>query len=523
MKKRISAAIALCLALVMVLAACGNDAAPSNASTPTPASASSSGSSSGDAAAADSVDTGALDFVTVQWYLPPPSADMSNQASVMAVANEIFREKINAELEFIFLDWGVYEDKMRTMSAGGEPWDVCMTASWLYNVNQNASTGAFHPLNDLLNQYGQNILKSVESSYWPAVTFGGEKYAIINNMAYATLRGAGVSREMADKYGLTLTATKEHTLRELEPFLQQIKDNEPTMTPLCVVDIAYPMCTDNTFDFLTNPICYDLTDGKVKTAFETAQRRDDYHVLADFYAKGFIAKDAALISDYTIESQSGKYGVFFDGGSVTEDGSKISVSYGFDCVNILAGVQGVIGTGTIQSALSAIGRNSKNPERTMMLIDMMFEDAFLFNTLCYGLEGQDYSVITGDTRSFSDDLFVEMSAETKWVIWHPWIGDLFLQWPSALNTAEALAKFRYDNEFGKVSPIIGFVVDMDPIMTELAQISAIGDEASAILNTGTLGSAEAVDAYIAETLARMEAVGLSTAVAEIERQIAAWR
>ena len=105
--------------------------------------------------------------------------------------------------------------------------------------------------------------------------------------------------------------------------------------------------------------------------------------------------------------------------------------------------------------------------------------------MCYGLEGQDYKVISGagtdnpTVEAFSGD-------EQKWGIWHCWIGELpYNQWPSNWNDENTLEVYRKGNEEGKVSPILGFIFDPEPIKTEVGQIDAIMSEVLPILQTGS--------------------------------------
>lgn len=56
-----------------------------------------------------------------------------------------------------------------------------------------------------------------------------------------------------------------------------------------------------------------------------------------------------------------------------------------------------------------------------MLVNLMFGDKKFFNTVCYGIEGQDYKVVSGVG---TDNPTVEANSPNTWAIWHPWIGPL---------------------------------------------------------------------------------------------------
>lgn len=458
-----------------------------------------------------------LNFVKLSWYLPPPNGDLSNKNSVMAEVNKILKEKINTELDFEFLDWNSYQDKMNLMSASGEHWDLAMSTSWIFNITSNVNKGVIQPLDDLLNKYGQNILKLVPEKYWPAVTYNGKRYAIIDYGPYQSLNGATVQKDLADKYKLDVKKIK--TLKDIEPFLAEIKKNEDGIIPFEACATDFPMNVQSIYDKLNQWLLFDTTDGQIKSQLDASYFVESYKTLGSFYKSGYIAKDASLKKDYAAEAKSKKYAVMVCAGTVTDDSSKDTSVLGFPCTDINLGLANVIGTGTVQNTATAIGKNSKNPVRAMMLVDLMHSDKKLFNTMCYGLEGQDYKVVSG---AGTDNPTVQSSDPMKWVIWHSWIGDLVHnQWPSNFNDAKALASFKAINDStGKVSPILGFTFNPETVKTEVGQIDAIYNQATPILNTG---SAPDVEKYIAETKAKMEQAGLSKVITEVKKQLAAWK
>jgi putative aldouronate transport system substrate-binding protein len=457
-----------------------------------------------------------LDFVELTWYLPPPITPQKNHDNVMAEVNKQLKEKINAKLTIHFVDWGTFEEKMRLMSASGEPYDLVFTNNGTNKLPNNVAKGAFLPLDDLLEKYGQHILQRIEPQYWPAVSFKGQKYSIAHEMTYAQTFSFSYSKELVDKYQFDYK--NAHTLKDIEPFLETIKNNEPGITPLLAIGYSTPglMSLDDEVDNLNSFAYYDLKDDKIKSSFDNESWKDKLRTLSDFYKKGYIAKDAATKTDVNLEGKSGKYAVMPSPGSYSEDGSKATSVYGFPAYESLYG-QYVISTGSVQSVGTSISTTSKNPERAMMLLDLIYADKNFFNLLCYGIEGQDYTVVSG---AGTDNPTVQTNAENTWAIWHPWIGPLFDQWPSNWNSAEALAKMQADNESSKVSPLLGFNFDPEPVKNEVSQVQVIMDEITPIINTGT---APDVDKFLAETKARAERAGLATILAEIERQYQAWK
>ncbi|GBG11191.1 hypothetical protein PAT3040_05980 [Paenibacillus agaridevorans] len=457
-----------------------------------------------------------LEFVELTWYMPPPITPQKNQDNVMAEVNRRLKEKINASLTFQFVDWGSFDEKMRLMSASGEPYDLVFTTNWSNKLANNVSKGAFVPLNDLLEQYGQHILQRIEPRYWPAVSFSGEKYAIAHEMTYAQTFSFSYSKELVDKYNFDYK--NAHTLKDIEPFLQTIKENEPGITPLLAIGTSTPglITLDDNKDYLNSFAYYDLDDGQIKSSFDNEDAREVYRTLSDFYKKGYIAKDAATKTDRTLEGKSGKYAVMPSPGAYSEDGSKATSLYGFPAYESLY-ARSIISTASVQSTGTAISKTSKNPERAMMLLDLIYADKSFFNLLAYGLEGDDYTVVSGQG---TDNPTVQTNAEATWAVWHPWIGPLFDQWPSNWNSAEALETMKADNESSTVSLLLGFNFDPEPVKQEVSQVQAIIDEIIPILDTGTSPDP---DKLLDEAQARAENAGLDKIMDEIYKQYDTWK
>jgi len=497
--------------IAMVLAGCSKSEGGNTAS----GSASPAQSS---AAAEDSQprDKQPLDFVELTWYMPPPTSPEKNMDNVMAEVNKYLKEKINASLTIKFIDWGSFDEKMKVMSAAGDPYDLVLTTNWINKLPLNVAKGAFVPLDDLLEQYGPHLLEKIEDKYWPAVTFQGKRFAIPNPTTYASTASFSYKKDLVDKYNFDYK--NAHTLKDLEPFLEAVKKGEPGITPLLAMNLATPGMTDLNVqrDSITNFIQYDLKSGEFLTMFDDPLGKELVKTLSDFYKKGYIAKDAATKKDWTLEGKSGKYAVMPSPGAYTEDGSKATSVYGFPCYESLY-AKNIVSTGSVQSTGTAISKTSKHPERAMMLLDLIYSDKKFFNLLAYGIEGQDYKVVSGHG---TDNPTVETNKEVTWAIWHPWIGSLFDQWPSNWNSQEALDKMKRDNDESTISPLLGFNFDPEPVKQEVSQVQAIVDEITPVLWTGT---ASDTDKYLQDAKDRAVKAGLDKVVAEVKKQYEAWK
>lgn len=87
-----------------------------------------------------------------------PGTPQKDVALVEAEINKKMEPKIGATLKINAIDWGQWDNKLNLMISSGEKSDIIFTAAW-QNYTVNVAKGAFLPLNDLLDQYGQDIKK----------------------------------------------------------------------------------------------------------------------------------------------------------------------------------------------------------------------------------------------------------------------------------------------------------------------------------------------------------------------------
>jgi putative aldouronate transport system substrate-binding protein len=459
----------------------------------------------------------AKDFVTVSWYMRKPIDTMKDQELVEAEANKIIKEKINANLEFTFIDTASWEDKMKMMSAAGEEYDIVFTTSWTNRLDMNVQRGAFKALDELLDEYGQSIKNGVDPRAWKAATYSGKIMAIPAQAPFSQPKAFVFKKDLVEKYNFDYKSVS--SLEDLEPYLETIKKNEPNMVPLLATAKNAPAGYLN-FDEIgiSKGIAFNEKTGRIELSLEIPETVSRYKTINEYYKKGYIAKDASTKTDTTAEGKSGKYAVMIDMGGFTEDGSKSTSSYGFPCVEALYGYP-MIFTGSMVSAATAISNTSKNPERAMMLLDLVWSDKTLLNTLAYGIEGKNYTVTAGKGTD-SPTVVAASGAEQTWAVWHNWMGPLWDQWDSNWNTTAALEKMRDDNEKAKTSAILGFLFDNEPVKSEIAQISAVYAETELVLNTGV---ASDFDKYVAETIQKLKDAGIDKVMAEAERQCEAWK
>lgn len=461
-----------------------------------------------------------LEPVTLTWYAIGNGPDPDHE-KVMAEVNKILQEKLNVTLEWTIFDWGSYEDKMRVKIASGEEFDMCYTsAGWVVKYAENVAKGAFLPLTDLLPEYAPEYYKGIDQKYWDVTKINGDIYGAINYQTLVEQRGLVFQKDLLDKYGFDCTKVK--TPKDLEPFLEQIRDNEPGITPVDFhKSYEWPMefmsgaqDVSGYVDFLYEPLItvpFGMEDYKIGDALKVSDvARKAFEQTHEWYKAGFIKKDAASVQDTTADVKAGKYAVWacpYKPGVEAENQSL----YDFPVVTIPV-TEPTVRTRSVLSGMTAISRTSKNPERCMMVLEELWKNKDLYNLMAFGIEGVHYNKVSDNS--------IEQIADSGYAPGISW--ELVNQFNAYYlpgqeeGTWEATME---NNEAAVSSPIAGFSFDVEPVKTIIANINSVYEEMYYGLYTGMLDLETAIPQY-EEKLKTADPNGELTK--EAQKQLDAW-
>jgi len=506
------------LALVLIVSGCGNG---NNNGGTTPPPGEPPSNSTNEPAPGDSTDASKLEPVELAWYVM--GTQQKDIEEVEAAVNDYLKDKINATLKIKFIEWSSFDQKLNAMTATGENFDLVFTASFVNNYVTNAGKGAFMPLNDLVEQYGPHIKEKFNQYLGPA-SIDGTLYAIPYNIsAMAQQRGINVSKELADKYGFDPNGIKQ--LSDFEPLYEQIVQNEPGIIPLGMDNSqrSYQAMYTLPFQFIDNKLTGAVRNGDdtftVVNQYATPEFKAYVDKMRDWSKRGFINKDAVSLKDSDTPLKAGKFAGIVDNKAPGWDVS-FKTNYGFDIYQV-ATTEPEITTSGIFISMTAISKTSKNPERAMMLIDLVNSDPHLLNLLSYGIEGKHYEVVD----DANDIKIVKrpdgITAETNgydlsgggWVFGDPWM--LYDYSPDRVEQVAAQKAFV---ENAKQSPLVGFVFNPEPVKTQVASVTAIFDQYMPELGSGT-----STEAKLDEFLDKLNKSGADAIIKEMQAQLDAWK
>ena len=460
------------------------------------------------------------DMPIIHWYMIKPIDTMEHQEEIEALANEKFEKEVGVKVKFHFLDNAAWKDKMNVMINSGEEFDICFTSSWTNKFIDNVRKDAFVPLDEkMLEKYAPDILAKSDERVWSAVKIDGKIYAIPSQAPMSSSISMVFKKDLVEKYNFDYKSVKK--LSDLEPYLMQIKENEPGVTPMLQTaggEIATYTDSNYTDDQIEG-LNFSESEQKYVNEMKMPSNIEKWKTLSDFYKKGYIPADAGTRTEYLSDAKTGKYAVLKSTGAYTEDGEKSTSYYGFPCVETYMG-NTAIANGVVTSSMSAISATSKHPEEALQVLNPVWKDPDLSNLLAYGIEGVDYVIDEERSTPEMKSVIPNSGKDQKWGIWHNYLGPLWDQWDSTWNRRESLEQMQADNDKAVVSSTLGFYFDPTPVKAECAAVSSTVKEYTANLNVGCVAD---VDAYLEEAYAKLEQNGIEKIIEEANRQYNEWK
>lgn len=444
-------------------------------------------------------------LVTISWYLPGEVP--SNFDSVMAKANELLEQKINVHLDLQLLNFGEYDTVMNTMMSSAEEFDLCWTASWANDYFGNSNKGAFVPLDDMIDARPE-LKNIVNEEYWELLKVNGKIYGIPNFQIAYDQPGMRFNKALVDKYDIDINSINSY--EDITNTLQLIKDNEPEVA---VATNMYEWFKDPALLNVGPMIFIDTNNWKVIEYTDTPDMKAYYEASREWNKKGFFPADIATNTEFAPYYESGNYFMGYERMTPSTESAWANSYPGQEIVTRPTGDK-VIDVGSVTSTVTAISATSPNPERAMDFLEVISTDKEIRDVIVYGLEDQDYTRVAGTENTIEtiEDGYA-VTGVTDWLMGNTFLGFSRKGQPDNLNEL-----IQEENKQGKPGPLVGFSFNQEPVDTEYMNVNAVKDEYEQIFKSGL----EDFDKVLPEFKAKMEAAGIETVIAEIQKQLDEW-
>lgn len=436
--------------------------------------------------------------------------------------SEYLKSKINCEIEFSYLGINDQSSKYNMWLSSGEPMDIMYTVFTDYTSMINA--GSFLEMDDLLEEYGQDILKKNEElGFAESGKYNGVQYGLPTIPASPGNGGSLLIRQ--DVYdSLDLSNIKEEdyiSYEELDDIFSQIKEKYPEYIPLgicgAVADSFYFYLKNYDDLGVSGGSCGVLMDPINDTTIENLFATDEYYEyltwMRKWYEDGYIMKDAATNTDTPeILLKAGR----------TASGITMSTPGMCEATSFRTGIEfkelelcpPYATTRVYTGVMFFIPQTCEKPERAMAFLNLLFSDKTLINLLLNGEEGVDYEFKEGS------DVVVELKPDRKYTAEVGAWGDQGMAYIQAPQTEEILsAREEYTKKAVENTSLAnGYQFDMTSVSMQQAAVSNVINQYLAQLEYGTVD----LDKVYPEFLKALEDAGINDIIEENQKQLNEW-
>lgn len=475
----------------------------------------------------------AQDVPTLDYYFVAFAYSPEDMAEVEAAANAILVPEIGAQVRLHPLSFTDAPTKGTLILNSGDPCDV-MSFSQFIPFAPAVATGGLMDIGDLLQEYAPTVLSNFPEEAWNAVRQNGATYG-------APVFQGGVSRaafwvrgDLTDKYNFDWQNATN--IEDWEPFFDAVLEGEGgNVIPLISSDPYWgrqwwPQYYgyDPISDSIGAPgsrgmvgVKLDDPDLTVVPVAFTPEYRQAVELARRWYNKGYFLQTPPIDSEMIALRSQLRFAAFevpFGGNWST----KAMAANEWNGVTIHTGFfqdQMVLGTGSILGSVYGVCAVSQHPTEAVKFIEAMNTNADLLNLFNYGIEGKHWVWVDEANKIVGypegvDGTTVGWNPNTYWQF-----GDKRLVYLTTPDDIGVLERDAAALEDALISPILGFVPDLTPIQNEMAQISTIAKQYCDPLDKGLID----VDPGLQECQNQLTAAGIDTVVAELQRQIDAWR
>ncbi|QJD86955.1 ABC transporter substrate-binding protein [Cohnella herbarum] len=504
-KRSMASALAICFMAVLILAGCSGKnnnepAASSSAASPSAPSSPAESASESPSATPEEAPV-ELTYYYIVFNMP------TDQQAVEDAVNEYIKPKINATIKLKPIIESGYKDKINTMLAANEAFDLLWTSNWGGGDYDNKVVkGALLPLDDLLAA-SPNLQSAIPQVAWDDTKVDGKIYAVPNMQIAAKAEGFAIQKRFVDKYAIDLDGIK--TQADIEPVLKVIKDNEPDIIPIAK--------TAHMFDFGRQygyaPQGYKLGDPEYKIidTLDKPEYRTFLDMMRKWYKAGYIYKDAATIKDDQLNSLLSSGKVAMEWNTTMKPGGEVDDQKRFGNNEIVyKRISEPEFTG-VRPTMTSISKTSKNPDRALRFLELTATDPTLFNLLAFGIEGKHYTKVGDNTVKINQD--GGYKEDLGWVFGNVLIG--YLKEGQAPDTWEVTKAL---NKNAKLPEVHGFNFNNEPYKTEGANVFAVGEQYGKALQSGAVDPEKVFPKYYDA----VQKAGVAKQTEEMQKQLDEW-
>lgn len=482
-------------------------------------------------AMAEGIDTSEHVVIT---YLVTGDIPANRTDEVLGRINEILNEKVNAELQFRWIEWTNWQTNYNlALATQSGDIDLIGTATDWLDAWPNIQKGAFLPLSEeMLQTYAPNTWAQVPAENWELCKYNGEIYLMPeDHYAQWTNHGFMYRGDWAAAAGLE---DGVHSWEDLGVYFQYIKDNLPDVIPWDADGNGSSYSQQMAGGYAASK-CGTIGIEGIGVDLFYGESKDNPYKLSTFYTEGEdlvnFAKQQKAWADAgywrtDVLNYTGAQDDLMKAGTsgARQHHTQTWTSFRTDMEKAQPGSdlrffwfgeesETLVALNITHGAM-AVANTSKNPERALMVYDLLRNDPELYHLMQYGFEGDMYTLDENGYMARPEGYEDSVDGVTfNW--WWGRNDDLELR--SADRDWEAIDALYAIYDSVKINYPYGQVV------FELSNIQPYLDNLSNVYNTYmpriVFGMVDDPEAFVAEFREQLKAAGIDQCMEEIQSQI----
>lgn len=456
--------------------------------------------------------------------------------------NEILGDELNAELNIDFIGWEDYLDKYNEKIAlkDGSVDLVGASTEWLDGWN-NVKKGAFLPLTEgKIKKYAPKTYESVPKEHWDMCKYEDKIYFLPeDNYTQWTNHGFTYRMDFAREAGLK---TGIHSWDDMTDYFTYVRDHHPELK--CLWDADVSNYKDLTEGFITSHSDFVAIDSIAAQKLWGGTKDDPYtiyvpvmddtDIFVEFantmkkwdrigvwpsdvmtrtenenrqeYRKGLVAVDQHHTQSYANLCSNNEENLIYKDNPEAESGF---FYFGEERDNLVSS--------KITHGAMAISAGSKNPERALMVYDMLRNNKDCYRLICYGIKGISYEINAEGLRVKPEGFDPE--TDSVYEMTNFWWGrndelelrDAEINWDVVDELYASYDKKKYDYPYGQ------FVADETEISAKIEKCTQIYENYMKQIAFGKFD--KTAEAVIEQMQHELALEGIDDVTAAIQAQI----
>lgn len=458
----------------------------------------------------------------------PMSSDVTDR--VEERLNEITQEKINATVDFQWMDAGGYLTNVPMMLQANEQIDLMMftpipAASYQSFMSQNQLL----EITDILPECAPDVVE-IMGDYLKATSRDGEIYGVGNLLCLESTLSIDMRKDVLEQAGVLEDAQSMTSWDDVKNVMTQAVEagevngfvslddlgDVLTMAPFMIGkgDLAdgewVDACGDTYYFTYVDP-----EDDTVKCYFENEKWIEGVELARDFFNAGLLYKDALTSPDTGVTLIRNGAGMAQVSPKELEPEVQFFSSTGYEDVNTPIATCKV-STASFQKFGYAVPVTANNPERALKLLNLMWTDQEFMDTLAWGIEGEDWVLGEDGMADYPEG----MDNNSVYHLQDFMLGNTLQVTPWVGEDKDIRQHAREANENLEVSKYLGFAVDSTDVAEKVAACKYVFDEYAPKLNCGQAG--DDVRGEVDKFVEAMYGAGLQDIIDEYQAQLDAW-